>query len=209
MIQPHSHKSGSMLERPGSPKIPLIRLAHPMAFAGFLDHVGAPTNRLFRRNGLPVYCDDPTAFVPLRQAWSLFDDAARCEDQMLGWEIGKFYGDGRLSGGLLSRIEHAPTLYQGLRRLSRLVSSEASHLELGVVEGHDHILFTTQYTELKDWSGYASSQSYQIEVYVDLIRQYLGRDWMPTEIGIELERVPRIAQEHFPGTRIRPRQRMG
>jgi hypothetical protein len=33
---------------------PLIRLAHPLAFAALLQKVGTPTDPLFRRLGLPV-----------------------------------------------------------------------------------------------------------------------------------------------------------
>ena len=132
------------------PTTPLIRLAHPRAFAAFLREVGTPTDRLFRQVGLPVYCDDPTAFVPLKQAWALFDAAAQLEDPLLGWHVGKFYGDNKLSAGLLQRIEHAPTLYQALKSLVRLISAEASHLELGIRERRDDIVFYTRYSTIKE-----------------------------------------------------------
>jgi len=47
---------------------PLVRLAHPLAFAAFLRKVGTPVDRLFSQAGLPVYSDDPGVFVPLRKA---------------------------------------------------------------------------------------------------------------------------------------------
>jgi AraC-like DNA-binding protein len=185
-------------------EIPLIRLAHPLAFAAFLQEVGTTTDHLFRRVGLPVYCDDPSAFVPLQQAWALFKAAAQIEDPALGWHVGRFFGDNGLSAGLLKKIEQAPTLYQALKRLTQLVSAEASHLELGIFERRTDILFYTQYSTLKDSPGYTTSQSYQLEVYVDLIRHYAGPDWVPREVGIESPTVPRVAEEHFPGSRFRP-----
>lgn len=188
---------------------PLIRLAHPQAFSMFLQEIGAPTDRLFRSQGLPMYCDDPSAFVPLRQAWALFDAAAQLEDPMLGWHVGRFYGDNKLSVGLLKKIENAPTIYQALQSVVRLISAEASHLELGIVERRDDIVFFTRYSTIKDWPGYTSSQSYQLEVYLDLIRHYVGRHWVPEEIGIEYPTVPQVAEEHFPGTRIMTSQRLG
>lgn len=188
---------------------PLIRLVHPQAFADFARDQGAPGDRLFRRAGLPVYCDDPTAFVPLQKAWALFDAAAESIDPFVGWHVGRFSGTNRLSAGLLRRIEHAPSLHQALDLLARLVSSEASHLELGIEERHDDIVFFTRYSTLKDWPGYAGSQAYQLEVYVDIIRHYLGRDWVPEEMGIESPTVPAVAEEHFPGTRILPGQSRG
>ena len=189
--------------------IPLIRLAHPMAFGLFLQEVGTPIERLFRRQGLPVYCDDPTAFVPLRQAWALFDAAARLEDPMLGWHVGQFYGNNKLNAGLLKQLENAPTLYQALKKLVHLVSTEASHLQLGIQERRDDVLFHTHYSEMKDVPGYTSSQAYQLEVYLDLVRHYLGASWVPEEIGIEYPTVPSVAEEHFPGSRILTSQRVG
>lgn len=188
---------------------PLIRLMHPQAFAAFLQEIGTPTDRLFRRVGLPVYCNDPTAFVPLRQAWSLFDAAAQGEDPQLGWHVGRFYGDRKLSAPLLRKLETAPTLYEALKILVRMVSAEASHLQLGILERRNNILFHTQYSTIKDWPGYEGSQAYQLEVYLDLIRHFVGRHWVPTEIGIETPTVSPVVEAHFPGSRIRTNQRMG
>jgi AraC-like DNA-binding protein len=156
-----------------------------------------------------VYCDDPKQFVPLRQSWALFDAAAQLEDEFLGWHVGRFFGDSGITRTLLRRIEGAPTLYRALQDFERLVSSEASHLEIRVVERPSEIRFCSQYSTIKDWPGYASSQSYQLEAYVDLIRHYAGPDWAPREIGIEHPTVPAIAREHFPNTRILPHQPMG
>jgi len=188
---------------------PLIRLAHPQAFAAFLQEIGTPTDRLFRRVGLPVYCNDPMAFVPLRHAWSLFDAAAQLEDPQLGWHVGRFYGDRKLSASFLRKLETAPTLYEALKRLVRMISAEASHLQLGVLERPNDILFHTQYSTIKDWPGYEGSQAYQLEVYLDLIRHFVGQHWVPTEIGIERATVPPIVEAHFPGSRIQTNQRVG
>jgi AraC-like DNA-binding protein len=183
------------------PTAPLIRLAHPLAFAGLLRKVGAPVDRLFAHTGLPVYCDDPGAFVPLRRAWALFDAAAQLEDSALGWHVGRFVGDAQLSSGVLRKIEHAPTLYQALYSFIRLARSESSQLDLRIVENRDNILFYTRYP-MKDWSGYTSSQAYQLAVYIDIVRHYAGRDWMPPEIGIEAPIAPPVIHEHYPDSRI-------
>jgi AraC-like DNA-binding protein len=188
---------------------PIIRLGHPRAFAAFLRTVGTPTDRLFGELGLPVYCDDPAQFVPLRQAWALFDAAAQRVDPLVGWHVGQFYGDNKLSAGLLKKLENAPTLYQALQRFVHLISAEASHLELGILERPDDIVFFTRYSTIKDWPGYPVSQSYQLEAFVDLIRHYVGPDWVPRELGVEHPTVPAVAAEHFPSSRIRPNRQMG
>jgi AraC-like DNA-binding protein len=187
---------------------PLIRLAHPLAFAAFLRKVGTPVDRLFSKAGLPVYYDDPGVFVPLRNSWAWFDAGARLEDPGLGWHVGQFVGDKRLSAGMLKRLEHAPTLYQALFALVRLVRSESSQLHIGISEGHDSILVYTRYP-MKDWPGYTSSQAYQLAVYIDLIRHYLGRSWMPEEIGIESPIAPRVIHEHYPDCRVLAGQQFG
>jgi len=189
--------------------VPIIRLAHPLAFGAFLEHIGAPSKRHFRRHGLPVQCNDGSNFVPLRQAWALFDAAAQHEDPLIGWHVGRFVGDRRLNHALLEILETAPTLYEALKRLVRMVSSEASHLQIGVQERRDDILLYTHYSDLKGVRGYSTSQAYQIEVYVDLVRHFLGRRWMPAEIGIESTTTPSVAEEHFPLSRILTNQRAG
>jgi hypothetical protein len=163
----------------------VIRLAHPLAFKAFLRHVGAPVEGYFRRQELPVLCDDPDAFVPLRKAWGFFNDVAMRETRMAGWHVGQYVGDHNLSGGLLKKLEDAPSLYRALQKLIQLVSSEASHLQLGILERQNNILFYNHYPGMRFEPGYSVSQAYQLEVYADLVRHYAGPGWQPQEIGIE------------------------
>jgi len=188
---------------------PILRLAHPLAFAAFLRHIGAPAGRYFRRTGLPELCEDPDAFVPLRSAWALFDAATQNEDPLLGCHVGRFVGDRGLNRGFLSRVEQAPTLLQALRRFVRMSYSEASHLKLGIQARRDDIILFTHYTMMKDAPGYHASQAYQIGVIQGLIRHFAGADWMPHEIGLERPFVPALAQEVYRASRILTHQRVG
>ena len=183
--------------------LPLIRLAHPLAFAAFLKHVGAPAESYFRRQGLPTLCTDPSAFVPLNKAWAFFDDIAQREDLAVGWHVGRYIGDNNLNAGLLAKLEAAPTLYQALHLMARMINTESSHLRLGIKEEDHRILFyTTGYTKIRDEPGYSSSQAYQLEAYVDLIRNFIGKHWIPKEIGVTAATLPAVAKEHFPGCRF-------
>jgi len=188
---------------------PLLRLAHPMAFSAFLSQMGAPVERYMRGAGLPVLCDDPDAFVPLAKVWSFFDTAARHEDTMLGWLVGAHVGDHKLNAGLLRKLETAPTLLQALLGLARMVSAEATDIDLGIHERRDDVLFYMRYPGMREAPGYMISQAYQIELILDLIRHFLGRHWIPREIGIESPSVPPAAKAHFPGTQFLTRQRSG
>ena len=188
---------------------PLLRLGHPLAFAAFLSHVGAPVDRFLRRQKLPVLCDNPDMFVPLDRAWSFFATTAQHEDPMLGWLVGAHVGDHNLNAGLLRKLETAPTLFQALQRLVQLTSAEASHLQLGMHERQDDVLFYTHYSGMRDVAGYRTSQAYQIQVILGVIRHFLGRHWVPDEIGIEHAIAPAVAQKYFSRSRILTQQPIG
>lgn len=128
---------------------------------------------------------------------------------MLGWHVGRFVGDNNLNHKLLRQLENAPTLYQALHRLVTMVSSEASHLQVGIVERSQDILFYTHYTGRREDTGYMVSQGYQLEVYLNLIRHFLGKRWVPPEIGIEYPISSPVVEDHFPGARILSGQEMG
>ena len=180
----------------------ITRLAHPLAFAKYLDQIGAPSARVLRRAGLPALCRDPNEYVPVSCAWAAFDLAAKTEDRDIAWRVGQFVHDEQLNGQLLRRIEHAPTLYEGLKNFVRLISSEASHLGLGILEQDNDIVLYNHYPGFENRPGYHMSQGYQLPVYLSVIRHYLGPDWLPDEIGIEAKRVPGVAKSIFRGSLI-------
>ena len=181
---------------------PLLRYSHLMAFESLLRERGAPVGRYLRRHGLPVLCDDPDAFVPLMRVWSLFDTAARHEEPGLGWLVGAHVGDHTLNAGLLQHLETAPTLLQALRRLVRMVSTEATDIDIGIHERRDDILLYTHYPGMREAPGYMISQTYQLGVFIGLIRHFLGQHWVPYEIGVESRLVPPMAEKDFHGCRI-------
>ena len=188
---------------------PIVRLAHLMAFTSFLHEVGVPVDRRLRRQGLPAYCQDPEAFVPLARVWSFFDDAARIDDAMIGWLAGRHVGDRDLLSRLLDKLESAPTLFQALHRLARLARSEATHIQLGVHERRDDVLLYTHYPGRREDPGYVQSQFYQLQVFLAVIRHFVGRQWVPDEVGTEHSVVPIVVQAQLPGCRILTRQSAG
>jgi len=188
---------------------PLLRLAHVMAFMAYLRRLGAPVDRNLRRHGLPALCDDPDAFVPLLRIWSFFDTVSRNEDSELGWRVGAHVGDNQLNAVLLQKLETAPTLLQALRRLVQMVSAEATDLKIGIQERQDDILFYTLYSGMRDEPGHGISQAYQLGIFIDLIRHFLGRQWVPDEIGIEAPDISQGAKELFPDSRILTQQPAG
>ena len=187
----------------------IIRMAHPLAFAAYLRHHGERADGLLETESLPVAGESDDAFVPLQRAWGFFDSTAQKLDQNIAWRVGLFTGEQKLQQGLLNRLSSAPTLLSALQTLIRLISAEASHLQLGLQERRDDVLFYTHYPDMKNFRGYHCSQAYQLGVYVTIVRHYAGMDWSPTEIGIEYPVVPSVTKELFPGTRVRPRRLFG
>ena len=188
---------------------PLLRFAHPLAFAVYLRGHGARADYYLRKSGLPTLCEDPAAFAPLPRIWSFFDCASRSETPELGWLVGAKVGDSKLTGALLQRLEIAPTLLQALRRFERLYKLEVTDSEIGIKEHPNSIWFYTRYKGLRDQPGYHVSQAYQLGVFISLIRHFLGENWVPHEIGIESKLIPPGAAECFPGSRILTQQPAG
>jgi AraC-like DNA-binding protein len=181
---------------------PLLRQAHLMAFVDYLRKRGAPVDRYLYCNGLPLLCNDQNAFVPLLRVWSFFDTAARHEDSELGWLVGAHAGDHNLNAGLLRQLETAPTLLQALRKLVRMASAEATDVDIGIHERLNDVLLYTHYPGMGEIPGYMISQTYQLGVFLGLIRHFLGRHWVPDEIGVESRLVPPMAEKDFHGCRI-------
>ena len=187
----------------------VIRLAHPLAFSAYLQNIGAPSDSYFRRQGLPTLCKDANVFVPLKMAWGVFSDAALREDRDIGWKVGQFSGDNGLNSGLLKKLDNSPTLYLALQKLIRLINSEASHLKLGLLEFAQRVLLFTHYPGMREQSGYLVSQTYQLEVLIDVIRHFVGATWTPASIGVEAGRFPELLRNRYPSTELKSNQPFG
>ena len=188
---------------------PLVRFAHPMAFQQYLRRVGAPVDRYLRQNGLPALCEEPDVFVPLMRVWAFFNEVSGTEDPLLGWHAGKFVGDHALDANLLRKIEQAPTLLSALEKLCTLVRTEDTAIDIGIFERREDVLFYTHYRGRREMPGYHISQAYELSVFLDLIRFFLGREWSPTQIGLEAGQILSGLEERLPDTQIVVSQRFG
>ena len=184
-------------------------MGHLMAFVGFLRQNGVPVSRYLHRHGLPTQCEDPDTFVPFVRMLSLFETLIRREDRNIGWLVGGHIGDNNLNADLLRKLENAPTLYHALRGFVRMISAESTDIDIDILERRDDILLYTHDPAVADMPGYMVSETYQIQVFLDLIRHFLGRHWVPGEIGVESRLIPPMAREDFPGCRIMTQQSAG
>jgi AraC-like DNA-binding protein len=180
-----------------------------MAFRSFLRRIGAPTERYLRRARLPVLSRSPDTHVLVTRAWSFFDIAANENDPSLGWLVGEDIAEHNLNARLLHKLGTAPSLLQALRRFLRLANEEATHLQLGMYERQADVLIYTHYQGKSDVPGYHVAQAYQVGVILGLIRHFLGRHWIPGEIGIEQQTAPAAMVKLYPGCRVMTRQPVG
>lgn len=191
------------------PTPPIVRMAHSLAFAAFLRHIGTGPERFLENARLPVASDDSNAFVPLVQVWKFFDLAAHSIEHSLAWHVGRFTGEHHLNRPLLDKLRHAPSLYVALERFVQLVHSETSHIQLRLNERKTDVLLSTCYPGMIDTPGYHCAQAYQLGVITTIVRHHAGRDWFPDEIGIEAPNVPRDVSLLYPGSCIRVRRDFG
>ena len=181
-----------------------MRFAHPLAFSGFLHHIGVPTDRLFRKAELPVLCDRSDALVPVANVWSLIDSVNRLEIDGIAWLVGQWSQDRNINTGLLARMQNSPNLHLALKVFAKLIRTENSHLTLGVHEANEDVLFWVKSTLGSDRAGYDGAQALALMSMLAVLRDFLGVDWQPREVGIEAQKVPAGAIQVLPATRFIP-----
>ena len=189
--------------------LPVARLAHALSFTDFLENLGAPADTLVRRQGLPLLCKDPSAFVPQKSIWALFDATASREDDLAGWHIGSTVGPSILGPPLLNYITDSATVFQALKKFVAAISSEASHVQMGLVERDHDVLLYTNYPEMKSNPGHQVAQDYELALYIELIRYFIGPSWSPGQIGIEASACPADLDDLYPQSTVLTGQPFG
>ena len=161
--------------------VPLLWLGHIMAFTNYLNAIGAPFERHLERNLLPVTCHDPDCYVPVIRAWAFFESITKIEDPMLAWLVANSAEKHNLSTDLLQKMDTSPSLYRALHTLLAVIKSEATALQMGVVERHDDILIFTRYPGISNEPGYHQAITGQFYVAI-LVASLVGvrlaeREW--------------------------------
>jgi len=188
----------------GSLHAPVVRFSHSIAFIGFLRKLGAPTDRYLGMSKLPRLCEEPDYLIPVSKMYAFLETAARKEQPSLGWLIGERAGNLQLSSALRKRLQAASTLLTALQSLVQLVKSEASDLDVGIIQRKDDIVLFTHYVGMRSVPGYAVAQAYQLSVFIAVVQTFLGKNWLPPEIGLECQHAPHELPERFRAGRYFP-----
>lgn len=184
--------------------VPVVRFSHSMAFLSQLRSFGAPTDRYLAMSKLPTLCEDPDYLIPVARMYAFIDTAMRKEAPLLGWLVGESAGDQQFSIALRRKLETAPSLLTALQSLVGLLNSESSDIDVGLRERREDIVLYTRYASMRGAPGYAVAQSYQISVFISVVRLFLGKNWVPEEIGLECQRTTRELPGKFHAGRFFP-----
>lgn len=188
--------------------VPLHRVAVVLPFANFLADVGASVERGFRHSGLPVCAlENADNFVPSHRFWDFLIHMTRSQDiPDLGFRVGQRFGANCADPHLTDLLGRAPTLFQGLLRASHLTNKTVSHCQVGIRQPPRSPYVYFYHSPSCDVQNPSIEQIgwYGIMTLIGMVREFLGRDWLPSEIGVMPDHPPlRNIREQFPDTPIR------
>jgi len=156
-----------------SRSIPVTRRAHLNGYVSFLERIGAPVERGLEAAKLPVEQAGGDTLVTVHSLFSFVHSMGR----------------------------RAPTLLEGLRVSSRFARAEGSHVDFGLEELGDSVLFWHRGPH-DDHPGFPQMETYFVQVLLGCARAFLGAGWEAPVIGLESPRVPEKFQAAYPGSRV-------
>ena len=182
--------------------IHVTRRAHLNGYLEFLERIGAPVERGLEAAKLPVERTSSDALVTVHSLFSFVHSMSRREGiDNLGVEVGLSVQERAIGGPLRDAIALAPTLLEGIRVFSRFAKAEGSHLDIGLEERGDSVLFWHRGVH-DDHPGFGQMETYFVQALLGCARAFLGPAWEAPAIGLESPRVPERALKAYPGSRV-------
>jgi AraC-like DNA-binding protein len=184
-------------------RLPVVCRALLEPYVDFLDEIGAPTDRYLKRAKLPIRHQPAAEYVSNRGYFEFVGIAAREEGILdLGYRSCMHIGRTRLSPELVKRMDRSPTLYRALKGFCRDVHKDASHIQMGLVEAPDRILFWQRSAREAGHLGWDISEQAIVSIVIDIVRHFAGPNWNPAAIQSRAPVVPNECREHLPNTRL-------
>lgn len=188
--------------------LPVHRVVVLAPFTQFLEDIGAPVEKGFRKARLPLGAlEDMDNYVPSTSYWKFLILMTRAEGIMdLGFRVGEQYG-ARCGDPCMSELLNAaPTLYQGLIKALNRINRSVTNCRMGILQppnrGCAYFYHSPSCTvdnpaiEQLSWYGLCG--------LLGMVRVFTGPQWQPAEIGLIEDNIPNhYIQEHFPNTRFR------
>jgi AraC-like DNA-binding protein len=182
-------------------RLPIVRRAHLKPYVDFLSKIGAPTDRYLQRAKLPIQHQPAAEYMSNRGYFEFVGIAAREEGiPDLGYQSCMHVGRTRLSPELVRRMDRSPTLYGALKGFCRDIHKDASHIQVGLVEEPDRVLFWQRSATEAGPVGWDISEQLVTSMVIDIVRHFAGRHWFPKTIRVRSPFVPNECREHLPTT---------
>ena len=181
--------------------IALLRAGVFQIFVNYLDKIGTPTTKLFRRSQLPVFgLEDPYAFLPRHQVFAFLFEAARRDGiENLGWLVGE-QTDLKDLQALGRLVSQATTLYEAITVAIRVIRIFNSQECFWLGERGDQAWLGQQFTQLDGDSHHASH--FSLTLMLKLIRQVAGQNWHPQEMYSQTPYLGKISNLSLSEARI-------
>jgi AraC-like DNA-binding protein len=159
--------------------VPLVRASVILPIVQFLDHIGAPTERLMQRVNLPFgVLRNPETLIPLTQCLALGDVAARSEGlenfAMIVAQQTQFADMGAFGALACQSL----TLHDLLQKMLKLHRAFNSGEDIWLTEEDGYVWFHHQYT-LPPHIPIKQGQYYAVPLYLSAIHLVTGPNWQP------------------------------
>jgi AraC-like DNA-binding protein len=169
----------------------------------FLREIGAPYERFLEAANIPTnYIDQPDHLVPLLSAYRFFEIAAQKEgEQYLGLIIADYVRLDNL-GGYGNKLLQSKTVYDYLMTGIQLLNTQTTgeQFSLQEVGGSIHFSHTT-FRYLPEQQRLTTL--FALGAAINTLRQVLGPDWVPDEIGLPVLPSQRLSWNNLAGTEIK------
>jgi len=190
----------------GMSPIPLARAEYLALYLDLLGDIGAPFASEAARYAVPLHLPESGhCYVPALPAMQCLDAVARREGiETLGFIAGQRIRLKQMSPALLRLLNSTSTLYGALQAFCGAANRENTALRFWIEEEADTIrvrnllesdaaILGTEYTE---WLANM--------VVVNIVREFAGNRWTPTDMGFRATRVSQNAiAAVLPNTRLR------
>ncbi|MDQ0470017.1 helix-turn-helix transcriptional regulator [Labrys wisconsinensis] len=179
--------------------IPLTRGQFLLPFVGILDDLGAPTGTLLETCRLPSALEEKSdLYIPLLPALRFVETAQRTQGiEDFGFLAAQRLHFSHMREKTRALIAHSPTLLVALRHACRWASREDTILSMWIEHDVAHVRVCSRLGGARRLLHLKYAQWIQNIFSVYIVRQFAGRDWMPTAIAFESSYTPSPATRSF------------
>lgn len=185
--------------------IVLARCALLMPFVDILNEVGAPTERMLARFGLPTHPEQkPNDYFPLIPALQFAVTAQRSQGITdFGFRAVQRLHFGHLSEQFQVSARHAPTLLAALEQWCRFVQLEDTFIRFWLERHDDYLRVCNIISGTAGMLHLEHAQWVQNVMTIYVVRQFAGPNWAPATIAFEARYTPGVeTQARWPHTRF-------